>query len=86
MFLPDTANNIATGDNNLVPTHTGYHRQQIESLLSQTLSWIERTGLIARASGINGRNGWMIFTKQGEEISDAQDFRRLREAASSRNH
>jgi hypothetical protein len=44
-------------------------------------SWIERNGLIARASGMNGRNGWMVFTKDGETISDAQDFQRLREAA-----
>ena len=30
---------------------------------------------------MNGRNGWMIFTKQGEQVADAQDLRKLREAA-----
>jgi len=30
---------------------------------------------------MNGSHGWMIFTRQGEQISDAQDLRRLQEAA-----
>jgi hypothetical protein len=84
MFWPETTNNAATGANDLItqpPIYSFYEREQIEFLLTQTWSWLERNGLIARASGMNGRNGWMIFTKQGEEISDAQDFRRLREAA-----
>jgi uncharacterized protein (TIGR02391 family) len=87
MFWPDAANDIATGSNsnNPVPGQPPRYpfdrRQQIDSLLTQTWSWIERNGLIARASGINGRNGWMIFTQQGEQVSDAQDLRRMREAA-----
>jgi uncharacterized protein (TIGR02391 family) len=85
MFHTDSVNGIATGGSGPGPTHSGYSFQQmqkIDALLNQAWGWIERSGLIARASGINGRNGWMVFTKQGEELSDAQDFRRLREATS----
>jgi len=85
MFWPDTVNGIATGTNSLVPSQPpGYpfhNRQQIESLLAQTWSWMERNGLIARAPEMNGRNGWMIFTQQGEQVSDTQDLQRLKEAA-----
>ncbi len=37
--------------------------------------------LIAPAPEINGRNGWRILTRQGEQISDAQDLKKVREAA-----
>lgn len=30
---------------------------------------------------MNGRNGWMMFTPKGEQVSGAQDIKRLREAA-----
>jgi uncharacterized protein (TIGR02391 family) len=85
MFWPNTVNDVATGCNNIIasqqPGYPFHHRQQIDSLLSQTWSWIERQGLIVRASGMNGRNGWIIFTPQGEQVSDAQDLRRLRDVA-----
>ena len=84
MFWPDTVNDIATGANNLAPTQPGYsphERQRIEPLLTQAWGWMERHGLITRAPGMNGRNGWMMFTPQGEQISDSQDFQRLRRAA-----
>lgn len=84
MFFPGVVNDIATGTNNLSRTNPGYpfhSKQKIDALLNQTWGWIERNGLITRAAGTNGRNGWMVFTQQGEKISDAQDFRKLQEAA-----
>jgi uncharacterized protein (TIGR02391 family) len=84
MFWPDTVNEIAMGAGAISAATNGYgfhHRQQIDLLLSQVWGLLEREALIARASGMNGRNGWMMFTQKGELISDAQDFRRLREAS-----
>jgi hypothetical protein len=60
------------------PSHS---KQKIDALLTQTWDWIERNGLITRAAGMNGRNGWMVFTPKGEKILVAQDFRKLQEAA-----
>ena len=41
----------------------------------------QRNDLITPAGGMNGRNGWMMFTPKGEQVSDAQDIQRLRAAA-----
>jgi uncharacterized protein (TIGR02391 family) len=84
MFWPENVNDVATAANNIARTDAGYPfhaRQQIAGLLAETWAWIERQGLIAPAADMNGRNGWKIFTRQGEKISDAQDLRKLREAA-----
>jgi len=87
MFLPDEVNRIATGAANVNPALNapgGYDFHQIkriEPLLTQAWNWLEQNGLIVKVSGMNGRNGWMVFTQKGENISDTQDFARLKEAA-----
>ena len=87
MFLPDNVNQNATGTahvNPALPAPGGYdvrESRRIEPLLTQAWNWLEQNGLIVRASGMNGRIGWMVFTQKGEKISGEQDFRRLREAA-----
>lgn len=83
IFLPDAVNDVATGASNIVSPQAGYpfhQRQQIASLLAETWGWIERNGLTARAPSTNGRNGWMMLTRQGEDVSSAEDFQRLRAA------
>jgi uncharacterized protein (TIGR02391 family) len=85
MFLPQTVNDVATGANIIRPGHVSYtpHQRhyQIEPLLSEAWGWIEQNGLITRAPGMNGRNGWMIFTRKSEAISDAADLQRMRATA-----
>jgi hypothetical protein len=84
MFLPETVNDIAIAVPHALNGQPGYgfhNRQQIEPLLSRAWSWIERNDLITPAGGMNGRLGWMMFTPRGEQVSDAQDIQRLREAA-----
>jgi uncharacterized protein (TIGR02391 family) len=85
MFQTEVANRAATGSLNINPSgpqpYSYWEINELDQLFAATWSWIERNGLIADAPGINGRNGWKLFTKEGEEISDAQDFRRLAEAA-----
>ena len=84
MFHKESVNNVATAPPNALQSQQRYQfhdRQKIEAFLSRAWSWIERSDLITPAGDMNGRNGWMIFTPNGERITNAQDIRRLREAA-----
>lgn len=84
MFLPESVNEIAIAGPHSHQGQPGYpfhSRQRIRPLLSRAWAWIERNDLITPAGGMNGRNGWMMFTPNGEQVSDAQDIQRLREAA-----
>lgn len=84
MFWSDTVNDMLTGHAitpGAQPIYSFHERQKIVPVLTEVWSWLERNGLIAPASGMNGRNGWMIFKRKGEQVSDAADLRKLREAA-----
>jgi hypothetical protein len=84
MFQPEAVNDIAIAAPHALLGQPGYafhDRHQIQPLLSRAWNWIERNDLITPAGGLNGRNGWMMFTPRGEQVSDAQDIQRLREAA-----
>ncbi|HME26953.1 MAG TPA: TIGR02391 family protein [Acetobacteraceae bacterium] len=84
MFHKGAVGNVALDPPNASLNQQRYpfhDRQQIEALLSRAWSWIERNDLITPSVGINGQNGWMIITPKGEQVSDAQDIQRIREAA-----
>jgi uncharacterized protein (TIGR02391 family) len=84
MFQPDAVNDIAIAAPHALngqPGYSFYNRHEIQPLLSRAWAWIERNDLITPAGGMNGRNGWKMFTPKGDQISDAQDIQRLREAA-----
>lgn len=84
MFYPDAVNDVAIAAPNALhgqPGYPIYNRQQAQPLLSQVWGWLERNDLITSAGGMNGRNGWMMLTPKGEQVSSAQDMQRLREAA-----
>src|SRR5271165_360093 len=84
MFLPGDINDVALAAPNAVHGVPGYspmQRQQIEPLLSRAWGWMQRNDFITSASGVNGSNGWKVFTPRGERVSDPQDTQRLREAA-----
>jgi len=71
MFQPEAVNDIAIAAPHALHGQPGYafhNRQQIEPLLSRAWSWIERNDLITPAGGMNGRNGWKMFTPQGEQV------------------
>ena len=78
MFQPEAVNDIAIAAPHALHGQPGYafhNRQQIEPLLSRAWSWIERNDLITPAGGLNGRNGWKMFTPQGEQVPAAQDMK-----------
>jgi uncharacterized protein (TIGR02391 family) len=50
----------------------GYHGKddnQIERILAEGWAWLESEGLVIAASGMNGSNGWKIFSRQGEKLA-----------------
>jgi uncharacterized protein (TIGR02391 family) len=86
MFLPQTVNDQLTGNTVLAaiqqPVYSFHERYRISPLLSEVWGWIEQHGLIAPAADINGRNGWKIFTRKGEQAAaDPAALRRMQAAA-----
>lgn len=62
-----------------------YDRQQeadIEMALIEAQHWLEISGLMVPASGINGTNGFKMFSRRGRELLDRQQFDSFQRAAS----
>jgi hypothetical protein len=49
-------------------------------MVNRAWNWIEREGFIEPAEGINGQNGWRLFTEKGERIARGEDIQKLRAA------
>ena len=67
-----------------MPTSAGYlpHRRgEVETAISEAWQWLSINMLIVPASGMNGSNGWMVFSRRGMLLTDAEKFQRFREAA-----
>ena len=82
-FVPDavTQRTIGTGfAATAVNAYPGHKQQQVESLLSRVWNRLEREGFIEPSPGLNGRNGWKVFTDNGAAVAEGQDFQRLRQA------
>src|SRR2546421_13097321 len=50
-----------------------YKKQAVDALISQTWNWLTRNGFIEPSPGINGQNGWRVFTEQGEAVVRGND-------------
>lgn len=68
-FVPEVVCQIAV--NNGYP---GHKKQEVENRLSRVWNQIERKGLIEPAPGMNGRNGWRMFTDDGDAIAKGADL------------
>jgi uncharacterized protein (TIGR02391 family) len=84
MFWPETImqspTRLITGEPDGYPFHK---KAQVEALVNEAWDCLRRNGLIAPAPGMNGRNGWMVFSRAGEEASASKDaFERVRAAKS----
>jgi uncharacterized protein (TIGR02391 family) len=55
--------------------------RQISLAIREAWQWLYLNMLIMPAEGINGTNGWMVFTRKGEELLQGGDFKAFREAA-----
>jgi uncharacterized protein (TIGR02391 family) len=65
--------------NALVYTHQ--QRPQVEIALMEALHWVETQGLLIPPPGINGSNGFRVFSRRGRDVMDRNRFDDFRRAA-----
>jgi uncharacterized protein (TIGR02391 family) len=81
MFWPDGVTEIGSPgpisvQNNPYPHH---QRMPVEALLNEAWNCLRRDSLIIPAPGMNGKNGYMVLTRDGEEALKGEDgFDRIR--------
>lgn len=49
--------------------YPGYRKQEVDVHLARAWNWAERNAFIEPSPGINGRNGWRMFTAEGEQVA-----------------
>ena len=58
-----------------------YHKQQqVNDHLNKAWRLLEREGYIEPAPGMNGNNGWRVFTDSGSAVANGQDWDTIRAA------
>jgi uncharacterized protein (TIGR02391 family) len=67
-----------------IPNSRGYpvgRREEIEIAIAEAWGWLRSNLLIASASGLNGRNGWMVITRRGSALLRDGNFPAFQKAA-----
>ena len=85
MFWPDALTETKHGTGMTMETDFAYpfhKKQQVTSHVNEALEILRRDGLIMPAPDQNGRNGYMVLTRDGASISSKEDFARFRAARS----
>jgi hypothetical protein len=80
MFWPHTVTEIKQGTGIATTIEHAYpfhKRAKIDALLGETWERLRRDGLIMPAPDQNGRNGYMVLTKDGASVSSKEDFARF---------
>jgi uncharacterized protein (TIGR02391 family) len=54
--------------------YDGKDDNQIERILAEGWAWLEARGLVIAGSGMNGSNGWKIFSREGEKLAAGANF------------
>jgi uncharacterized protein (TIGR02391 family) len=83
MFWPHAVTEIKQGTGIATTIEHAYpfhKRAQIDALLGETWERLRRDGLIMPAPDQNGRNGYMVLTRDGASVSSKEDFARFRAA------
>jgi hypothetical protein len=79
MFWPEsvTREPTITGE----PEYPYHQKAAVEALINEAWNCLQKDSLIIPAPGINGQNGWMVFTRAGEEAASSNDaMQRIRTA------
>ncbi len=74
-FIPRTVCDVAVSEGYPV-----WKKVEVETHLARAWNWIERKGLIEPSPGINGQNGWRMFTNQGEAIAKGANIEAIQVA------
>ena len=80
MFWPDAVAEIkqGTGMATSIEFAYPYHKKaQVTALLGEAWEKLRRDGFIMPAADQNGRNGYMVLTRDGASISSKEDFERF---------
>jgi uncharacterized protein (TIGR02391 family) len=81
-FWPPAVTEVTVGSGMATESqHTyPYHKQrQVDELVNETFERLRREGMILPAPGINGANGWMVLSRDGEAALETPDgFDRIR--------
>jgi uncharacterized protein (TIGR02391 family) len=80
MFWPEGVSRepTITGEADAYPHHK---RPAVDALINEAWNCLRRDSLIIPAPGNNGQNGYMVFTRAGEEAASSNDaFGRVRAA------
>jgi uncharacterized protein (TIGR02391 family) len=67
-FIPEAVCDVAINEG-----YPSWKKEEVETHLTRAWNWIERKGLIEPSPGINGRNGWRMFTDDGEAVAKGAD-------------
>lgn len=63
------------------PAYPPQIEQEIQLALAEAWQWVESQALVVPAPGINGTNGFRMFSRRGREMTDRGDFDSYRKAA-----
>jgi uncharacterized protein (TIGR02391 family) len=82
MFTLDSVGKAYSGGRSYMTFgYDGKNDNQIERILAEGWAWLEAQGLVIPASGMNGSNGWKIFSRHGEELAAGANFDEFRAQA-----
>jgi uncharacterized protein (TIGR02391 family) len=79
-FIPAAVTQVPTTDLIAGRDFPHHKRLDVDRLVNSAWNWLERDGFIEPAPGMNGANGWRMFTPQGAAVANGQDMRKLRDA------
>ena len=69
MFWPDTVLQVTLGSGMAAEHQHAYpfpKQRQVDALIAETWALLQRMGMIHPAPGINGQNGHMVLSRDGE--------------------
>lgn len=82
-FTYEAITQVPVGMGIALEYQSGYpnHRQpQVDAHLNKAWRFLEREGYIERPPGVNGNNGWFVFTDSGLAVAHGQDWEATRAA------
>ena len=83
MFWPDSLSEKIVGSGLAATAEFCYphHRQhEVDVALGEAWNWLRVHSLVIPASGTNGQNGWLMFSRRGAKIGNEKDFQCFKEA------
>jgi hypothetical protein len=77
-FWPDAVGVVPGISGGITNSYPFDKKPLVDAHLSRTWNWVERNGYVEPSAGMNGRNGWRVFTPQGAAVAAGHDMDRLR--------